>query len=46
MYMAYHISGEKTISMFVYIQFTKYFKDSVVLDPKNQSEVEVRQCSV
>lgn len=26
--------------MFVYIQFTKYWKDSAVLDPKNQSEDE------
>lgn len=40
MYMAYHISGKKTISISVYIQFTKYWKDSVVLDPKNQSEDE------
>lgn len=38
--MAYHISGKKTISISVYIQFTKYWKDSVVLDPKNQSEDE------
>ena len=32
--------GTKTVSMFVYIQLTKYSKDSVMLDPKNRSENE------
>lgn len=32
--------GIKTGSMFVYIQLTKYSKDSGMLDPKNQSEDE------
>lgn len=32
--------GTRTISIFVYIQFTKYFKDSVVLDTKDQNKDE------